>query len=166
MKKLGELEVGDYIYSFEMKKNRLREYMDWPVEVCSDLFSDIKSAKIKNITNVDISGYRELYTNFNKNTKRYIIWKYDKDISFGKHTLDSFGISEHIYLYDDCILYYPITNNGTKRFVTTSFGGAKDLMRRLIKSIEKYYHQQYQEDLKLISQYKRNLSKLKEPPHV
>jgi RIO-like serine/threonine protein kinase len=163
MKKLGELEVGDYLYSFEMKKNRLREYKEWPVEVCSDLFSDIKSAKIKNITNVDISGYRELYT---KSTKRYIIWKYDKDISFGKHTLEAFGLSDHIYLYDDCMLYYPITNKGTKCFVTTSFDGAKDLMRRLIKSIEKYYRKQYQEDLKLISQYKRNLLKLKEPPHV
>lgn len=162
MKKLGELEVGDYLYSFDMKKNKLREYKDWPVEVCSDLFSDIKSAKIKNIIKDTISGHRDLYTG----GKGYVrIWKEENSSNY-PHTLSVFGIDEHNSLYNDYIRYYPLTNSGTRRFVTTSFDGAKDLMRRLIKSIEKYYRKQYQEDLKLINQYKRNLSKLKEPPQV
>jgi hypothetical protein len=86
--------------------------------------------------------------------------------AYGPYTLKNYGLDDHQGLMTDYIRYYPVTNVKTHRFITTSFEGAKDLMKRLLRSIERYYIQEHRKNMRLLSQYKKDLSKLKEPPCV
>ena len=161
MKTLGELKEGDYLYQFDMKRNKHREYKEWPVELWPDLFTDIQCSKIKHIYISKSIDYSDLYAG-----KGYIrIYRKDCDGNY-PYNLSVFGLDDHYGLYNDYIQFYHITNAGTRRFITTSFESAKDLMKRLLRSIERYYIQEHRNNMRLISQYKKDLSKLKEPPHV
>ena len=159
MNTFGELKEGDYLYWFDMKQNKLREYKDWHVELCPDLFTDIQCSKIKNISkSID---YSDLYAG-----KGYVRVFMKENDACWPYTLKTYGIDEHQGLVTDYVRYYPVTNVKTHRFITTSFDGAKDLMKRLLRSIERYYIQEHRNNMRLLSQYKKDLSKLKEPPHV
>ena len=159
MKTFGELKDGDYLYWFDMKQNKLRKYKDWPVELCSDLFTDIQCSKIKNISkSID---YIDFYAG--KGYSR--IYKKDCDANY-PYNLSVYGLDDHQGLMTDYIRYYPVTNVKTHRFITTSFEVAKDLMKRLLRSIERYYIQEHRNNMRLLSQYKKDLSKLKESSNV
>ena len=159
MKTFGELKEGDYLYRFDMKRNKLREYKEWPVELCPDLFTDIQCSKIKHISKT--IDYLDLYAG-----KRYVRVFMKENNAFVPYTLKNYGLDDHQGLVTDYVTYYPVTNAKTHRFITTSFEGAKDLMKRLLRSIERYYIQEHKNNMRLLSQYKKDLSKLKEPPHV